>query len=99
MLELDRGGEEDEEDDPIPGAFNDPKPTEPYVSDEEEADIDAALKVTPIVESLEYVCRESDVFVPWITAQQIGFEIAPEKALSVAVKPEDSQKDWKEAMA
>ncbi|KAG8955677.1 hypothetical protein FRC04_007668 [Tulasnella sp. 424] len=97
--EASRGGAKLELERPPPGAF----PEEPPVpgednSDEEEA-VEAILKTTPIVDSLEFVYGISDDFVPWITAQQIGFEAALEKALSVATRPEDSPRNWKEAMA
>ncbi|KAG8959896.1 hypothetical protein FRC05_007218 [Tulasnella sp. 425] len=66
---------------------------------EEEADLDAALKATPIVDSLEFVYSLSDAFVPWLTAQQIGMEIAIERANSAATRPEDSPRNWTEAMS
>lgn len=96
-----RGGEKEKEiERPPPGAF----PLEPLVpeesdEDEDEANIEKALITTPIVDSLEFVYGVNDDFIPWITAQQIGFEVALEKALSVAVRPEDSPRNWKEAMS
>ncbi|KAG8949046.1 hypothetical protein FRC04_009120 [Tulasnella sp. 424] len=66
---------------------------------EEEADLDIALKTTPIVDSLKFVYGLSDAFVPWFTAQQIGMEIAIERANSAAVRPEDSPRNWTEAMS
>ncbi|KIO22583.1 hypothetical protein M407DRAFT_27910 [Tulasnella calospora MUT 4182] len=87
---VDRGGAENPEnnnnlDAPPPGAFpvNIAEVHAPE-SEDNEADIDAALKATPIVESLAYVYKQSDNFLSWQNAHQIGFEIAPEKAYSTA---------------
>ncbi|KAG8909153.1 hypothetical protein FRC01_007101, partial [Tulasnella sp. 417] len=102
---LDRGGTQNPPDSPErppPGAF----PTTNQFSaldispdSEEEADVENAVKVTPIVDSLEYVYGVSNDFIPCDLAQKIGFEIAREKALSVATRPEDSPRNWREAMS
>ncbi|KIO25097.1 hypothetical protein M407DRAFT_25529 [Tulasnella calospora MUT 4182] len=100
---VDQGGEENKSDHdesaPPPGAFP-LKLMEAQISESEDdkADIDAALKATPIVESLAYVYGENDDFLSWKNAHQIGLRIALEKALSTATQPKDSPKGWREAM-
>lgn len=85
---------------PIPTP--EPKPTPPQLPESNDNDedntVEQALNATLIEKSLSYVYGMTDDFVSWDMAQEIGFEMAREKAFSVATRPEDSPWSWKEAM-
>ena len=58
-----------------------------------------ALHATQIVKPADPIYIQGDQYISILEAYEIAFEMVTEKAYSTAVRPEDSPRGWREAMA
>jgi len=69
-------------------------------TDDEPTDIQAALRATPILNSVLHVYGLSDEYITFADGREMALNMAvdAQSALGAATRPEDSPHSWKEAM-
>lgn len=66
---------------------------------EDSGNSEHAFHTTPMVDAINYVYGQNGTCLPILAALDIVLEMAVERAFGAAVRPEDSPRGWKEAMA